>query len=887
MLTGAPSPGNAAAVSSLGMQLRVLRVRAGLTQDALAERSGVGLATLKALERGQRQRPHPRTVAVLADALALSDSERNALLDLASPPVVMDSPAPATVASVRVVRLPVPPTALIGRDEEIAAVRTLLDPSPVASRLVTLIGPAGVGKTRLAVAAATTLTHAFADGVAFVDLAPLSDAQLVAPTIARALLIHETTRESLIDYLQSRRVLLLLDNFEHLLAARQVVLDILRSCPHVALLVTSRAALRLQAERRVVVGPLATPVAIDSAEAIADSPAVQLFVARALSAAADFTLTPSNAPAVAEICRRLDGLPLAIELAAARVRLLAPGTLLGRLERRLSLLTGGAAELPLRQQTLRNTLAWSVDLLAPTERALLCRLAVFAGGWTVEAAEAVADDASASPTAVLDGLQALVDSSLVQRLDDRPWEPRFGMLETVREYALEQLDLHDESVYRRERHGAFFLALAERAEPQLLGAEQRAWFDRLDRDLDNLRAALAWAHSSGNVESGLRLALALAVFCEERGHVREARAWLHALTRELSDTEPLAANLALLQARALATASWLAFLLGDYARAAPLAEQSLVCWQHLGQVGNSPVALNTLAYVARRDGDVARTEALFQQSLALNLAAGDHHGAAAVLSWLGTQRRASGDLERATALLDQALRLYKTTGAVGGIAYTLLHLGGVARARQDNERAQTLFEQSLALYQSLGDRSDVAYATGALAALVADRGDVVRARSMCEENAATFRALGDARGLCEQLRLLGRIATLQGDDRTAAAAHAECLALRHALRSIELAFSLEGVALALARLGTTRLEPVVRLLGAAAAVREQLPPDLGSNWSVAMPGTTHPGYAVCVASLRSALGEAAFETAWSAGLRRPVDQAVAEAQAITEAHATT
>ncbi|MBV9544131.1 MAG: tetratricopeptide repeat protein, partial [Chloroflexi bacterium] len=336
------------------------------------------------------------------------------------------------------------------------------------------------------------------------------------------------------------------------------------------------------------------------------------------------------------------------------------------------------------------------------------------------------------------------------------------------------------------------------------------------------------------------------------------------------------------QASALATAAWLRFLQGDYQRATPLAEQSLARWRQLGQVGNSSVALNTLAHVARRDGDAARHEALLRASLDLCRAQGDTRGSAAILSWLSTQRRAEGDLDGASALLEESLRLYQTTGTVGGIAYVLLHMGGVAVARGDYERATALFEESLRLYQGLGDRADVAYATGALAGLAAEAGDLERARRLCTDAVATFRQLGDSRGLAEELRLLGRIATRDGDDSGAAAAFAECLQLRHVMSKVQQAFSIEGLALARARIAAplglrAQLESAVRLLGAAHAVREQLDSAGSRSWSISLLTLIHPEYAHQIAALRAVLGDAAFDAAWLAGRRVPVEEAIVRA----------
>jgi predicted ATPase/DNA-binding XRE family transcriptional regulator len=920
----AGTPAAAAEVAALGARLRRLRQQAGLSREQLAERAGVSVPTILALELGRRRQPYPHTLGALATALGLAPADREALLAPAvEAPAEPRRPAAAggAPAAAPGPRLPVPPTPLVGREAEVARVRALLEPGRAMVRLLVLVGPGGVGKTRLALAAAAELAAAYADGVDFVDLAPVRDERLVPATIARALGLREaggrSARELVLEHLRDKQLLLVLDNFEHLPGAAPLLAEPLTACPRLALLVTSRAALRLRGEHRFVVPPLAAPAADQSPQAIAASPAVRLFVDRARAVAPDFGLEAGTGGAVAAICRRLDGLPLAIELAAARAGLLGPAALLRRLGSHarapdksrgdapgapidapaprqhpvtepptrgggpLSLLTAGPADAPERQRTLRDTLAWSHDLLDPGAQRLFRRLAVFAGGWTLEAAEAVCASAELPAEDVLDHLQVLVDSSLVRALDGGGGEPRFGLLETVREYALEQLEACHEVEDQCGRHAAYFLALAEQAEPQLSGADQWAWLERLDRELDNVRAALAWARSAGQLELGLRLAVALALFWEERGHVREGGEWLETLMRGLAgrDEPP---QLATLQARALATTAWLAFMQGDYRRAGPLAEQSLARWRQLGRVGNSPLALNTLAFAAHFEGDLARQEALFQQSLALCRAQGDTRGSAAVLGWLGTERRASGDLDAATALLEESLGLYQATGTIGGIAWVLLHLGGVAAERGEAERARALFERSLASYQSLGDRSDVAYATGALAGLAAGGGELERARALCQESVATFRQLGDVRGLTDELRLLGRIATLQGDDRGAAAAYAEYLTLSHAVSQVNLASSLEELALALARIAAhehqpAHLQAAVRLLGAAAALREELGAAPTGNWSVSLPARTQAEDARQVAATRAALGEEAFETAWREGQAMTREQALAYA----------
>jgi predicted ATPase/DNA-binding XRE family transcriptional regulator len=466
------------AVASFGTQLRYLRTRAGLGQESLARQAGVGVSTLKALESGKRQKPQVHTLRQLARALELGPAERAELVELAAASLQPSGePSSASVRAAGPMRLPPTASTLIGREADVAAARTLLEQRAGLTRLVTLVGPGGVGKTRLAIEVASSLVDAYPDGVVFVDLVPLSDARLVSAVIARALELRENGGRSAHDllpgYLKRRQVLLVLDNFEHLLPAPPLVSELVRRCPGVALLVTSRVALNLQAERRVGVGPLQIPArgSDNTPPALAASPAVKLFVERARAVVGEFALTATNAMAVASICRRLDGLPLAIELAAARVPLLPPAALLRRLEHPLSVLTGGGPDVPRRHKALRAALAWSVDLLEPGQQALFRRLGAFVGGWSVEAAEVDATDAAQFEQDVLDGLQVLVDSSLVHRLDDGSFDSRFGMLETVREYALEQLGQHDEVKNQSWRHAAYFLNLAEKAEPQLRGEE--------------------------------------------------------------------------------------------------------------------------------------------------------------------------------------------------------------------------------------------------------------------------------------------------------------------------------------------------------------------------------------------------------------------------------
>jgi predicted ATPase/serine/threonine protein kinase len=729
---------------------------------------------------------------------------------------------------IRPSNLPVPSAALVGREKEVAATEELLLRNDV--RLVTLTGPGGIGKSRLAVALAAKVAELFPSGVYFVPLAQATDPDLIASVIAQALGVRltgshsplETVREHLRQF-SADPMLLLFDNFEHMLAAAPILAELLASAPHLKLLVTSRAALHVYDEHEFPLPPLAVPGTgkTPSPELLSQYSAISLFIQRAVAVKPDFRLTEQNASDIAEICTRLDGLPLAIELAAARVKLLSASAMRTRLASRLQLLTGGSRDLPARQQTLRQAIDWSYDLLNESEQKLFRRLSVFVGGCTLEAIESVCDTKQDLGLDVLDGMASMVDKSLVRQIEQSDGEPRFVMLETIREYGLEKLVASGEEQQTRRAHAAYCLVLAEEGTSGDSGVKHTGWLDRFEAEHGNFRAALDWLIEIGNAEWGLRLGAALFRFWEMREYLAEGRDWLGKLLALPGASAPTTSRL-----RVLFAAGVLAGEQRDFAAGDASLMQSLEIARHLGDKRSIAVSLNALG-VNARDRDDFATSAVF---------------------------------------LEETLALWRELHDARAVARTLSNLASIVKSQEDYPRARSLYEECLSIFRELDDRPGIAWALNHQGDVARDQGDSDAARSLYESSLAAFRELKDRWGIAGTLADLGNLAREQRDYRTADSLYRESLNTFHELEHKRgIARLLESFACSAGE--QSEPERSLRLAGAAAALRESIGAPLTPSEQAKLERTLEP--------TRRELTTQASRTAWLEGWVMPVEVAIA------------
>jgi non-specific serine/threonine protein kinase len=853
----------------LGEVLRAVREARGVTQEGWAGRLGVSRSTVQRWERGERvpdpgaeagilaycrEQGLPRSfedgplagVRLTTDALQLLIEA--ARLNGGSEPADRGRVAVSPIARTN---LPAPLTSFVGRSRERASIRQSLG----STRLITLTGVGGCGKSRLAQEVGRDLLGAYAHGVWLVELAPLTDPLLVPRAVAAALGVHVSDHSSvttvLTQYVAPRRLLLLLDNCEHLLSAcAELAETLLRACPDLHILATSREALGVIGE------------SIRAIPTLSHRDATALFVERARLQRPDGFQRSADRTMAGEICRKLDGIPLAIELAAARLRMLSVEQIDARLSDRFRLLRGGNRVAMPRHQTLRAALDWSYDLLSPSEQGWLRCLSVFAGGFTLEAAESVGS------AAAFECVGRLVDKSLVVT-SERDVPMRYRLLETVRQYAREKLEEAGEAADACRRHRDWYLELAHQADSQLLGAEQPAWLARLETENDNLRAAMTWSLAQGadDADATLRITIALVRFWVRHGHLHEGRRWLTRALAVGSNAAPA------LRAWALHGHGSLAYMQGDYQQARAVCESSLTLFREVGDRRGIADALLSLDSIALRQGDYAAAASSLDASLALHTALGNTPGIAGVQAIRGLLALRQGNHSAARVLFEERLAIQRAMGNVEGIADTLEDLATVAGELGDTGQQMALLEEVLILQQSLGNKSGVAMAIGNLGTVAWAQRDHGRALRLLRKSLTFYREIGDRRGIARALGNLSFVSLYQSDYPRAIAFCREGLATSLASGD-HWAIGRYLPVLAGAMYAKGHTEHAARLFGAAAALREGL--------GTPLPPVVRSTHDRTVAAVRAALGEDAFREAWAAAATMSADEAVACALAGVE-----
>lgn len=893
-------------VLTFGSWLRQRRKELSITQEALAERLGISWIMLRKLETGERH-PSGQIALLMAEHLRVPLDERQAFVAFARTGVPVVGPASQTTpwrkAFFQQTNLPAPLTSIISREQEEAAVLTHLR-SP-RTRLLTLTGAPGIGKTRLGLQVASELLAFFEDGVFFVDLAPVMDPGMVVPAIARTLSLVETPdrplNSLLLDFLREKRLLLLLDNFEQILDASTEVVSLLEACPWLKVMITSRAALQVRGERRFVVPPLALPDLHHPPDlaVLAGIPSVALFVERAQLVAPGFTLTVANAHDVAAVCVGLEGLPLAIEVAASRADQISLPEMRSALSSRLKLLRTETRDLPARHRTVRGAIKWSYDLLDHNSQALFRMLGVFVGGFTLEAVESMAQvsklagkstSAHKSARAILDALMSLVNGNLVRRdsmsrgsetsEDNDRAGLRFRMWEAAREFALEELGAKGELASVERLHADYYATLAQEAELQLVGAEQVRWLERLEQEQDNFRAALRWcveATERGNydtenitrekastpnpLETGLRTAGALGRFWYIRGYYSEGR-------KQIEELLPLAERFdCSLEARAKALNSLgnLADMQGDYAEAHAALELAIALLREVGDWKGITASLNSLGNVAANQADYASATAYYEESLKMRRDLGDKWGIAVSLNNIGLLAQEQGNYLAAEPLFEESLDLFRQIQDTEGIAHALSNLGNVAAQKGDYKRLRMLREESLRLSREVGGKDVIAHALLDLGGVALLEGDLDLARKLSSESLAIRRDIGDKWGSAFSLNHLAKIAYLRRDHAAAYRLHKESLSIQRELGTRRgVTWGLAGLAAVALDAGDARR---AALLLAAASTIWELTGDMSDAES-------HVLVERCTAEAKDRLAEASFREAWEEGRDMTVEEAI-------------